>query len=157
MQEYAQGRVAPGIFEDVQLPRRLRCRLSDALEKHSLGAFLAAYAAPQPEYRWLVAALARYRAGRRPGWPVPGSNSAHRKDRGAAAPPTHDPSQTTFAGIENPSANDLRCREAIQALNGLAQDGRVRGETLAANIATERVRRSQQHERWRWLPSIRGP
>ena len=159
------GRLPPGsVFEDVELPAKTfdaAAELNEALEQHSLDVFFAGLPPAHPEYRRLMAALARYRgiadAG---GWPeltgtkeIPLNGMDPRRDALVKRLGAED---ATIAAIANPSVNDVRdAVKRFQALNGLAQDGRVRGETLAALNVTAAARVAQiaaNLERWRWLP-----
>jgi murein L,D-transpeptidase YcbB/YkuD len=159
------GRLPPGsVFEDVELPAKnfdAVSELNEALEQHSLDAFFAGLPPHHPEYRRLVGALARYRAiADAGGWPDladPKEISLNGKDpRREALIKRLGAEDPIFAAVANPSANDLRdAIKRYQGLNGLAQDGRVRGETLASlNVsATARVAQIAANlERWRWLP-----
>ena len=159
------GRLQPSaVFEDVELPAKsfdAASELNDAIAQHSLDVFFARLAPPHAEYRQLVAALARYRAlAQAGGWPeLPGSNEIAfrgKDERLDILIKRLAIADEAFASIAKPSANDIRdAVKRFQALNGLDQDGRVRGDTLAAlNVsAKERVAQIVANmERWRWLP-----
>ena len=159
------GRVLPSsVFEDVELPAKsldTATELNDAIERRSLDAFFADLAPPHHEYRQLVAALARYRAiAEAGGWPeLTGANEislSGRDPRQSALLKRLRAEDAALAAIPNPSTNDLRdAVKRYQTLNGLGQDGRVRGDTLAALNVSAAVRVAQiaaNMERWRWLP-----
>ena len=164
-QDVRTGRLAPGsVFEDVELPAKkfdAAADLNEALEQNSLDVFFAALPPAHPQYRRLVAALARYRAiTDAGGWPeLEGSNEISlngKVPRREALVKRLSAEDATFAAIANPSTNDLRdAVKRFQGLNGLAQDGRVRGETLAALNVSAPARVGQiaaNLERWRWMP-----
>ncbi|HEX2761779.1 MAG TPA: peptidoglycan-binding protein, partial [Rhizomicrobium sp.] len=150
------GRVTPSrVYTDVALPSRLfdaGPALNKALADNRLDAFLKDLPPPHAEYRALVAALARYREREANGGWLPlsrGTDTLSLTIRLAA----EDSVLAT-----NPFPSDDELRQAVmrfQIRNGLAADGRVGAETLAALNVPIKARIDQivaNLERWRWLP-----
>ena len=160
------GRVRPDdVYEDVILPASSfnpAAALSEAIGSHAIGKFLAGLPPAHPEYRQLAAALAQYRKIEdQGGWPsLPGPAEIKLDGRDARLGTLIKRlgfEDASLAAIPNPSTAELRdAVKRFQARNGLADDGRVGGETLAAlNIpATFRVGEiAANMERWRWMPA----
>lgn len=161
------GRRALRAFDrDVDLPEQsfdAPGALAAALETGTLARFLADLAPPQPDYARLKEVLKRYRAIAADGdWPqLPQRPAkAFAEDDGARALLQHrlafeDPSATSHAQAD---VADQVAR--FQARHGLARDGRVGRQTLAAlNVpAAERAWQIIANmERWRWLPRALEP
>jgi murein L,D-transpeptidase YcbB/YkuD len=159
------GRIEPNaIYEDVELPFTRSDNVADlskALANHGIAKFLADLSPPHPEYRRLAEALARYRgiadAG---GWPsLPGQNEIKLDGKDSRLGllikrlSFEDP---TLAAIGKPSMTELRdAVKRFQLRNGLVENGRAAGETLAALNVPAAVRVAQiaaNMERWRWMP-----
>jgi murein L,D-transpeptidase YcbB/YkuD len=152
------GRVRPEtVYRDAKLPPAdfdAAAASVQALERGALRAFIAGLAPPHAEYRRLAAALARYRdiqaAG---GWPrvTATSDAAILVQRLAAE-------DSVLATIPNPTpAERVDAIKRYQARNGLAVDGLVAGETLAALNVPLPARIAQiaaNMERWRWVPGF---
>src|SRR5260221_726639 len=100
--------------------------------------FLADLPPSLPEYRRLVKALARYRAiADEEGWPsVPGQNEVKldgKDERVSVLIKRLAVEDPMLAAIANPSTAEIRdAVKRFQARNGLNQDSRVGGGTLAA-------------------------
>jgi len=159
------GRLRPNdVYDDVELPAfrfNGAAGLAQALTSHMLAEFFADRLPPHPEYRQLAKALIRYRAiADEGGWPsLPGTNEIafEGKDpRLSALIKRLSVEDSVFAAKPNPSKAELHdAVKRFQARNGLDQDGRVRGETLAALNVSAKARADQiaaNMERWRWLP-----
>jgi murein L,D-transpeptidase YcbB/YkuD len=153
------------IYEDIDLPAPgfdAVADLSKTLKDHSLASFLADLPPSHPQYSALVKALAQYRAiAAQGGWPaLPGEKEIRLEgnDRRLSVLVQRlrfeDP---ILAAIPTPSTAELRDGvKRLQARNGLEQDGRVKGETLAALNVPALLRVAQieaNMERWRWLPA----
>lgn len=151
------GRVEPrSAYKDLNLPVQdfdLAGEFATALEHGSIDRFLAELPPPHPGYRWLVDALARYRAiASHGGWPMlTGKNTnpstlARRLAMEDAA----------FADTADPADADIR--EALlrfQRRNGLEDNGKLTPETLKALNVPVSYRIQQiiaNMERWRWVP-----
>ena len=161
-----EGRVFPGeVYEDVELPIAHfdgAADLANAVKQHAVAEFFDAHEPQHSAYHNLEKALARYRAiEAEGGWPTLPEKGEISLDGKDARLPTlinrlavEDPE---FAAIAKPGRAQIR--EAVQRFqtrHGLAGDGRVRGETLAALNVTARQRVAQiaaNMERWRWLPA----
>src|SRR5258706_1979379 len=123
--------------------------------------FPAALPPPHPEYRRLAEALARYRgiadAG---GWPsLPAQNEIKldgKDSRLGLLIKRLAFEDTALAAIGKPSMAELRdAVKRFQARNGLVENGRAAGETLAALNVPAAVRVAEiaaNMERWRWMP-----
>ncbi|HEV2670455.1 MAG TPA: peptidoglycan-binding protein, partial [Gemmatimonadales bacterium] len=137
-QDVSRGRVEPAAVDSQWTAARpapdWAAFLDSALDARSIGAVLQDVAPPQPGYRALRAALARYRdMSRRGDWP---------SDLGWRL------AAEGFASLRD-----------FQRAHGLAADGIVGPETRAALdvSAAERVRQIELNlERWRWLPRSLG-
>jgi murein L,D-transpeptidase YcbB/YkuD len=113
-----------------------------------------------PEYRQLAAALAHYRAMADKAWPeLTGTNEILFDGKDARLKTLQARlafEDAAFAANADPSRNDFRdAVRRFQARNGLEEDGRVRGETLAVLNIFPAARAEQiaaNMERWRWLP-----
>lgn len=150
------GRINPSqVYADVALPARIfdaAAALNQALEDGTLQAFLDDLPPPHREYRSLMAALAHYREiEEKGGWarlPAKGIDPYLLTQRLSSEDPALD---QLFPG-------DAELQQAVtrfQLRNGLAADGRIGGETLAALNVPVRSRIEQiaaNLERWRWLP-----
>jgi murein L,D-transpeptidase YcbB/YkuD len=155
---------ADDIYMDVLLPAPkfdAAADLTAAVNAHSVTAFLSDLAPSHPEYRRLAQALARYRAiADEGGWAsLPGKGPIKLEASDPRLPllakrlAFEDP---VLAAIANPSVAEIR--EAVkrfQSRNGLEDDGRVGGGTLAALEVPASSRVAQitaNMERWRWMP-----
>jgi murein L,D-transpeptidase YcbB/YkuD len=160
-----QGRVFPGeVYDDVSLPIAHfegAADLARAAKQHRIAEFFDAHEPQHPGYRNLEKALARYRAiAAEDGWPtLPGSGeiALDGKDpRLATLIKRMSIEDSAFDAIAKPSQAQIHdAVQRFQARHGLAEDGRVRGETLAALNVTAAQRAAQiaaNMERWRWLP-----
>ena len=153
------------VYKDVDLPAPsfdAAAGLSQALSSHAVPDWLDALAPSHPEYVRLVQVLAKYRGiADQGGWPtLPGGKEINPagKDRGAKLLvrrlALEDP---ILASLAKPTPAQIR--EAVkrfQVRNGLGNDGRVRGKTLAALNVPGSYRVAQiaaNMERWRWLPA----
>ncbi len=159
------GRAQPNsVYDDIELPAAgfdAVAALTKALSDHSTAKFLADLPPSHPEYRRLVKALARYRAiADEEGWPsVSGQNEVKidgKDERVSVLIERLAVEDPMLAAIANPSTAEIRdAVKRFQARNGLNQDGRVGGGTLAAlNVpADTRVEQIVANmERWRWMP-----
>ncbi|HXI99940.1 MAG TPA: L,D-transpeptidase family protein [Micropepsaceae bacterium] len=164
--EVRTGRVRPDdVYDDIILPVAAfdpAKELNQALANHAVAKLLDGLPPAHPQYRQLVAALAQYRkiadAG---GWPaLPGQSEIKLEGndpRLSALVKRLGFEDSILAAIANPSAAQLH--EAVkrfQARNGLEEDGRVGGETLAALGIPASFRVAQiaaNMERWRWMPA----
>jgi murein L,D-transpeptidase YcbB/YkuD len=159
------GRFRPGdIYSDVGLPARVYdapAELNRALGAASLPRYLADLPPQHPEYGRLAEALARYRTIADEGsWPLVPGNSELRLDRNDARLEAliqrlrvEDPALDAVAKPSRAQVRDAVKR--FQARTGLADDGRVGPETLAALNVPASIRAQQiaaNMERWRWLP-----
>jgi murein L,D-transpeptidase YcbB/YkuD len=159
------GRTVPKtIYKDVALPQQsfdVAAQLSTAIRRRQIVEFLAELPPPHPGYRWLVDALARYRAiAKQGGWTAVPSGSAIAV-AGKDGKPTalarrlalEDPA---LAGNPDPSDDELR--EALlrfQRRNGLEDNGKLDPDTLKALNAPVSTRLGEilaNMERWRWMP-----
>jgi murein L,D-transpeptidase YcbB/YkuD len=151
------GQVTPGeIYKDVALPRwtfDIGPAFSNTLKRRrSLDAFLAALPPPNPAYRRLALALARYRAiAMHGGWPrVPaGASDSILNERLSRE-------DTELQATSDPTAGDIQdALMRFQQRMGLDESGGLNAETLTAlNIsASYRVEEiAANMERWRWMP-----
>jgi len=148
------GRVRPkDVYSDVSLPSQpfdALAGLNRALKNDALDKFLADLPPPDPGYRGLVTALARYRAiligG---GWPSVTPAGKNLAQRLAAEDMVLD------AEADPSDADVQRALVRFQARNGLPPDGKLSQDTLKAlNIsAAWRVQQILANmERWRWAP-----
>jgi murein L,D-transpeptidase YcbB/YkuD len=148
------GRYAPWqVYKDATLPPRhfdAAAALNAGLRRDSLAPFFANLPPVHPGYRYLAAALARYRAvAAKGGWPVV---------RGA----NDTKALTTRLALEDPadadalSGDDLHdAVTAFQKRSGLPDDGTVGPDTLAALNVPAKARVNEiiaNMERWRWVP-----
>ncbi|MES2293915.1 MAG: L,D-transpeptidase family protein [Pseudomonadota bacterium] len=160
------GRETPDkIYSDIALsasPFDAAAALNQAMASGTVTDWLAALPPAHPEYGRLVQALALYRGiVEQGGWPaLPGKdeiNPAGGDLRSKLLARRLAFEDTLLAAIANPSPAQIR--EAVkhfQLRNGLGDDGRVRGKTLAAlNVpASTRVAEiAANMERWRWMPA----
>ena len=161
-----EGRIFPGeVYEDVGLPIAHfdgAADLAKAVQQHQIAQFFDAREPQHSGYRNLVKALARYRAieagGGWPTLPEKGEIGLDAKDaRLPALIKRLSVEDSEFAAIAKPSRAQIReAVQRFQARHGLAEDGRVRGETLAAMNVTPAQRVAEitaNMERWRWLPA----
>jgi murein L,D-transpeptidase YcbB/YkuD len=159
------GRVRPDdVYTDVLLPASGFAPITDltaALNAHAVSDFLANLPPSHPEYRQLAQALARYRAiAEEGGWPAVGGKNAIKLDG-------NDPrisllvkrlafEDPILAAIPTPKASELRdAVKRFQSRNGLADDGQVGADTIAAldvPASARAVQIAANMERWRWLP-----
>lgn len=159
------GRVQPSaIYEDAELPAARFDAVADlnqALANHGVSKFLAALPPTHPEYRRLAEALAHYRGiANESGWPsVPGQNEVKldgKDDRLNALIKRLAFEDPILAALPKPSMTELRdAVKRFQARNGLDDNGRAAGETLAALNVPASIRVAQiaaNMERWRWMP-----
>jgi len=154
------------IYEDALLPEPTFdsvAVLEAALTNGSMARFFAVLPPPHAEYRRLVVALAHYRdIADRGGWPtVPDGNEIRldgKDKRLGALIERLSVEDSDLAALVKPSMNQLRdAVKRFQARNGLDEDGRVGGATLAAlNVPAEtRVEQiAANMERWRWVPAF---
>ena len=160
-----QGRVFPGeVYDDVALPIAHfdgAADLAQAVNQHQIAQFFDGREPQHSGYRNLEKALARYRAiSAEGGWPTlpdKGEIALDGKDaRLATLIKRLSIEDAEFAAIAKPTRAQVReAVERFQARHGLAQDGRVRGDTLAALNVTAAQRAAEiaaNMERWRWLP-----
>jgi murein L,D-transpeptidase YcbB/YkuD len=159
------GRVQPNaVYEDIELPALgfdAAAALTKALANHGIAKFLADLPPSHPEYRRLAKALTQYRGiADEGGWPsVPDQNEIkldgkdNRLNLLVKRLAFEDP---VLAASAAPSMAELRdAVKRFQTRNGLADNGRVAGETLAALNVPASVRVAQisaNMERWRWMP-----
>jgi murein L,D-transpeptidase YcbB/YkuD len=169
--EIRAGRRIPGYMEPdwaIVAPRfDAVSTLTQALrEPASFAAVLASLPPPAPDYRALVAALARYRAlAARGGWPP--------MPAGTFLRPGDEEGRVTALRARLAAEDELVSRRAdvryddllaeavrrFQARHGLAVDGIVGPETVQAlNVpVTDRIQQIVVNlERWRWLPRELG-
>jgi len=141
------GRYAPWqVYKDATLPPRhfdAAAALNAGLRRDSLSSFFEALPPVHPGYRYLVAALAHYRAiAAKGGWgKVKGGDAAAMAKRLAAESGDDAPDDGAVADF--------------QKRNGLDADGDAGADTLAALNVPASVRVNQiiaNMERWRWLP-----
>jgi len=161
------GRIRPTqVYDDVELPAPafdVAGELSESLSQNRLADFFVRLPPAHPEYRRLAVALAHYRAiASKGGWPeLTGDKEILFDSKDARLKVLQQRlalEDADFANIENPSRDDFRDSvKRYQARNGLQEDGRVRGETLAALNVSANTRAEQiaaNMERWRWLPQF---
>ena len=159
------GRVDPlKVYKDVNLPVQdfdLAEGFAEALRRGSIARYLAELPPPHPGYRWLVDALARYRAiAAHGGWPILPSSTAvalaGKNGKLSALAHRLALEDGEFADTVDPSDADLD--EALlrfQRRNGLEDNGKLTPDTLKAlNVpASYRVQQIIANmERWRWAP-----
>lgn len=148
------GRTDPrNVYKDVSLPPRefdVAEAFAGALRHDAVDTFLADLPPPHPGYRWLVDALARYRAiAAQGGWPAVSAKT--KEDVLARRLVFEDP-----ALGDNPS--DAEVREALlryQRRNGLDDNGKLDAETAKALDVPASYRAAEivaNMERWRWVP-----
>src|SRR5258706_6893126 len=133
--------------------------LAEALAQGDIDGFLAGLAPVHPGYKFLVAALARYRdVAAKGGWPkVPGAIALDGHDRRIAILASRlafeDP---LLAANAKPTAGDVRdALLRFEKRNAMAQDGKLDPEVLKAlNVpASSRAQQIRANmERWRWMP-----
>src|SRR5215471_1717653 len=161
------GRLQPNnVYMDIKLPAvsyDAAADVSEALKSHTLKGFFETLTPPHPEYRRLVAALAKYRAiDEAGGWSsVSGSSEIKLDGKDSriewliARLSVEDP---ILVALEKPSRAELtNAVRRFQLRNGLSQDGRVGDATLAALNVPASVRVEQiaaNLERWRWVPAF---
>jgi murein L,D-transpeptidase YcbB/YkuD len=133
--------------------------LADALEHDDFGEFLAGLPPLHPGYKYLAAALVRYRAiAAKGGWPaVPGGIALDGRDRRIAILAKRlafeDPVLAANAKPSAGAVGDALLR--FEKRNGLAEDGKLGPDELRVlNVpASWRVRQIMANmERWRWMP-----
>ncbi len=159
------GRVEPrSVYKDVNLLVQdfdFAEGFTTALQRGSLGQFLKELPPPQSGYRWLVDALARYRAiAAHGGWPILPSSTAvaltAKNGKPSALAHRLALEDGAFAATPDPSDADLR--EALlrfQRRNGLEDNGKLTSDTLKALNVPVSYRIQQiiaNMERWRWTP-----
>ncbi len=160
-----QGRVFPGsVYDDVELPHTSfdgAAGLAQAVSRHDVAAFFVAQEPADPAYRNLARALAHYREiAAEDGWPtLPGKDEVRIDGKDARVSTLVKRlgfEDSAIAEIAKPTPAQIRdAVKRFQASHGLAEDGRVRGETLAALNVTASRRAAEiaaNMERWRWLP-----
>ena len=152
------GRVAPdAVYKDVELPPHqfdAASALGSALQQQDIDAFLAALPPPEPAYRGLVDALARYRAiEAHGGWRRLSAKTAAMRARLAERLSLED---ATLVRHAHPTAAEVkRALMRFQLRNGLDADGKVGAATLMAlNVPVfYRIKEIIANmERWRWMP-----
>ena len=157
------GRFKPkDIYHDVSLPAPEfdpARALEDALDHDDIDGFLADLPPLHPGYKYLEAALARYRAiAEKGGWPmVPAGVALDGQDRRVAVLAKRlafeDPE---LAANEDKSPDDVRdALLRFEKRNGLPQDGKLSPIVLSVlNVpAGWRVQQIKANmERWRWMP-----
>jgi murein L,D-transpeptidase YcbB/YkuD len=157
------GRVKPqDVYRDVSLPAPEldpSKALADALEHNDFGRFLGDLPPVHPGYKYLVAALARYRdVAAKGGWPtVPSGIALDGHDRRIAILASRlafeDP---VLAATANPSADAVHdALVRFEKRCGLAEDGELGPDVLKVlNVpAAARVQQIRANmERWRWMP-----
>ncbi|HUO91334.1 MAG TPA: L,D-transpeptidase family protein [Rhizomicrobium sp.] len=152
------GRTEPNrVYRDADLPPQsfdVAGAFATALRRGSIERFLDELPPPHPGYRWLVDALARYRAiAEKGGWPLlsmPRAGGKHANPLSLAL----------RLAVEDPDVEDepAALQEALvrfQRRHGLDGSGKLDLETLKAlNIpASFRVQQIIANmERWRWVP-----
>jgi murein L,D-transpeptidase YcbB/YkuD len=159
------GRLRPtDLYEDAELPLHTFDPVVEsvkALRADSLSSFLSTLPPAHPEYRRLVQALARYRAiEAKGGWPsVQGPNEIKLDGKDARQPALVQrlaAEDTVFAAIASPNPVDIRdAVKRFQSRNGLPEDARAGGATLAAlsiSAAERAAEIAANLERWRWMP-----
>jgi murein L,D-transpeptidase YcbB/YkuD len=157
------GRVKPkDVYRHVSLPTHEldpAKALADALEHDDFGEFLAGLPPLHPGYKYLAAALVRYRAiAAKGGWPaVPGGIALDGRDRRIAILAKRlafeDPVLAANAKPSAGAVGDALLR--FEKRNGLAEDGKLGPDELRVlNVpASWRVRQIMANmERWRWMP-----
>ena len=160
------GRETPDkIYSDIALsapPFDAAPALNQAVASRTVPDWLSALPPAHPEYGRLVQALALYRGlADQGGWPaLPGTDEINpaggdrRSGLLARRLAFEDP---MLAAIAKPSPGQIRdAVKRFQLRNGLGDDGRARGKTLAAlNVpASKRVAEiAANMERWRWMPA----
>jgi murein L,D-transpeptidase YcbB/YkuD len=158
------GRTRPNqVYEDVELPTPgfdAAADLTQTLSANRLADFFVRLPPAHQEYRQLAAALAHYRAiAAKGGWPAltgPNEILFDGKDARLKALQLRLAAEdSNFAAVANPSRDAFRdAVKRYQTRNGLTEDGRVRGDTLATlniSAATRAEQIAANMERWRWL------
>ncbi len=152
------GRVTPdAVYRDAELPPHqfdAASALSAALQQHDIDAFLAGLPPPEPAYRRLVGALARYRAIQAyGGWPRLSAKTAAMRAKLAERLSLEDPALLRLA---HPTAAEVKqALMRFQLRNGLDADGKLGAATLRAlNVPVSyRIKEIIANmERWRWMP-----
>jgi murein L,D-transpeptidase YcbB/YkuD len=141
------GRFAPWqVYKDATLPPRhfdAAAALNAGLRHDSLSSFFEGLPPVHPGYRYLVTALAHYRAiAAQGGW-----GAVKGGDAGAMA--------KRLAAENGDASDDDGSVEDFQKRNGLDADGDAGADTLAALNVPASVRVNQiiaNMERWRWVP-----
>jgi len=149
------GRVRPNdVYKDVRvLPQTYEIApdFEEAISHNRLDAFLASLPPPDPGYRGLVAALARYRAIlAKGGWPsIKGGKGLSRRLA------LEDPE---LAAIPAPTDDDVKGAVVrYEIRNGLNPDGKAGPDVMKALSLPASWRVGQiiaNMERWRWLPRV---
>lgn len=168
----AHGRVSPQDFETdwrIDPPAFDAPHVFDAAMAGDIGAVLAGLAPHEPEYERLRQALARYEALSKQEWHVLFSPTKLQPgDRADIVPALRDRliAEGYLDGgqpVDDPSFYDPALQAAVsrfQATHGLAVDGSVGRQTLAALNVSPALRTRQIRwnlERWRSLPRIDAP
>ena len=152
------GRVAPdAVYKDVELPPHpfdAAAALDTALRRHDIEAFLAALPPPEPAYRGLVSALARYRAiEAHGGWRRLSAKTAAMRTRLAERLSLED---AALIRLAHPTAAEVKqALMRFQMRNGLDANGKLDAATLRALDvpASYRIKEiTANMERWRWMP-----
>ena len=167
-----EGQVDPSLAHaDWRVQRRkldLVKLLPPAVEGESLGILLGELIPPHPEYRALMAALARQKElVARGGWPLvpdgpklkPGDIDPRLPAIRARLQATGDLPQPVNFERNAYGMSTLQAVQSFQERNGLEPDGVIGKRTLAyMNVTAEqRVRQIELNmERWRWMPRELG-
>lgn len=163
------GRLPPAaVYFDVELPPPAfdaPAALAAALEAGALAAFIADLPPPRAEYRVLRDALARYRSAAFDPVPVRPHQPLDRiageaRDRLIARLAAEDPAMAPDASPDTFKAAVEAGLRRFQARFGLAPDGRLTEETVAAlnrPAAVLAVQIEANMERWRWMPRTADP
>jgi murein L,D-transpeptidase YcbB/YkuD len=159
------GRVDPHkVYKDVNLPSQdydVATVFANALRNDELPRFLANLPPPHPGYRWLVDALARYRAiAAQGGWPTVSASAtvAVTGKNGQPSALVHRLAleDGVFAETVDPTDEDLQAALIrFQRRNGLDDNGKLDAGTIKVlNISVSyRIQQiAANMERWRWAP-----
>ncbi len=159
------GHVLPvAVYSDAEFPAQpdnLATGLAAAAGSGKVAEFFDGLPPAHPEYRRLAKALMRYSAiAEAGGWPMLTEKEVQltgKNSQPGMLIKRLSFEDAEFAAIQNPSKSDIiNAVKRFQTRNGLEQDGRVRGETLAALNITAKARVAgiaANMERWRWLPA----